>query len=91
MKIEAGYRIVVLKPVEAKDLGFHGHLDLIQKEKPEIGEVVAVGDPGKKGLPVKDLKVGDKIGYRRFGESVFMIGGAEHRFVSMDDLLARFN
>ena len=90
MRIEAGYRIVVVTHVEVADIGLSGSLELVQKEKPEIGKVVAIGKPGKKGLPIDGLKVGDIIGYRKYGESTFMLKGEEHKFVSFDDLIGRF-
>ena len=88
MTIEAGYRIVVVVPAELE--GLEGSLELVQKEKPEIAKVIAIGKPGKKGLPIEGLKVDDIIGYRKYGESTFMLKGEEHKFVSFDDVIARF-
>ena len=89
MKIEAGYRIVVLEPIDLKDIGLIGNLELVQKEKPEVGKVLAVGRAGKTGLPVDDLKVGEIVAYRHFGETAIMLEGKEHKFVSMDDIICR--
>ncbi len=89
MKIKAAYRIVVIKPTELGDVGLTSQLEVVQKEQPEIGEVVEIGKPGKRGYPVK-MKKGDVIAYRKFGESSFYLKGEEYKFVSFDDVLAIF-
>jgi len=60
------------------------------KEKPQEGKVVAVG-PGKteKGETVKpQVKVGDRILYKRYGGDEIKIEGKDYLMVSADDILA---
>ncbi|HLD96171.1 MAG TPA: co-chaperone GroES [Patescibacteria group bacterium] len=61
------------------------------KEKPQEGKVVAVG-PGKmeKGELVKiDVKVGDRVLYKRYGgDEIKDMEGKEYLMVSADDILA---
>ncbi len=61
------------------------------KEKPQEGKVIAVG-PGKvddKGvrLPV-DVKVGDRVLYKKWGGNEVKLEGKEYLIVKMDDLMA---
>jgi len=60
------------------------------KEKPQEGKVIAVG-PGKteKGETVKpQVKVGDRILYKRYGGDEIKIEGKDYLMVSADDILA---
>lgn len=61
------------------------------KEKPQEGKVIAVG-PGKvddKGvrLPM-DVKVGDRVLYKKWGGNEVKLEGKEYLIVKMDDLMA---
>ncbi len=61
------------------------------KEKPQIGEVVTVGD-GKtndKGerVPV-EVKVGDKVLYSKYAGTDIKLGGDEYVLLSEKDILA---
>jgi chaperonin GroES len=59
------------------------------KEKPQEGEVVAVG-PGKyeKGERIKpQVKVGDRVLYKRYGGDEVRIGDKEYLVVDVDDIL----
>lgn len=60
------------------------------KEKPQRGEVVAVG-PGKMGddgkrIPL-DLKAGDKILFSKYAGTEIKMNGEEHVFMREDDIL----
>jgi len=60
------------------------------KEKPQEGEVVAVG-PGKmdedgKRTPL-DIKKGDKILFSKYAGTEIEIDGVEHLFMREDDIL----
>jgi len=60
------------------------------KEKPQEGEVVAVG-PGKheKGELLKpEVKVGDRVLYKRYGGEEIKIEGKDYMMVSAEDILA---
>ena len=67
------------------------------KEKPQEGQVVAVGPgkyetclpAGRKGELVKPgVKVGDRVLYKRYGGDEIKIEGKEYLMVSADDILA---
>lgn len=61
------------------------------KEKPQEGEVIAVG-PGKlldsgKLVPM-DVKVGDKILFAKYGGTEVKVAGEEYIILRQDDVLA---
>ena len=60
------------------------------KEKPQEGEVVAVG-PGRfedgKRVPL-DVKVGDTVIYSKYGGTEVKVGGDEYLILSARDVLA---
>ena len=60
------------------------------KEKPQEGEVVAVG-PGRfedgKRVPM-DVSTGDKVLYSKYGGTEVKIGGEEYLVLSARDVLA---
>ncbi len=61
------------------------------KEKPQEGEVVAIG-PGKlldsgKVVPV-EVKVGDRIIYSKYGGTDIKLDGEEYVILRQDDVLA---
>lgn len=60
------------------------------KEKPQIGEVIAVG-PGKMnhGQLVKmEIEVGQKVLYNKYGPTEFKLDGEEYLVLSANDVLA---
>ena len=60
------------------------------KEKPQEGKVVAVG-PGRmeKGKRVPpQVKVGDRVLYKKWGGNEIKLEGKEYLFVKEEDLLA---
>ncbi|MCC6485076.1 MAG: co-chaperone GroES [Armatimonadetes bacterium] len=64
------------------------------KEKPQEGEVIAVG-PGKvldsgKTAPV-DVKVGDRVIYSKYGGTEVKVEGEEYVILRQDDILAVVN
>jgi len=61
------------------------------KEKPQEGEVIAVG-PGKlldsgKTVPV-EVKVGDRVIYSKYGGTEVKLDGEEYMILRQDDILA---
>jgi len=61
------------------------------KEKPQLGEVMAVG-PGKTGkngdrIPL-EVKVGDRVFFAKYAGTEIDKGGEEHIFMKEDDILA---
>ncbi len=83
---------VVVKPAVAEQTTASGLvIPDTAKEKPQEGEVVAVG-PGRfddKGnrLPI-DVQVGDKVLYSKYGGTEVKYGGEEYLILSVRDLLA---
>lgn len=83
---------IVIKPMEAEEVTTGGIvLPDTAKEKPQKGEVVAVG-PGKmldNGTVVEmEVKVGDVIFYSKYGGTEVKIGGEEYVILRQDDVLA---
>ncbi len=65
--------------------------DTVDKEKPEQGEVLAVG-PGKildngQRAPM-EVKVGNKILFKKYGPDEFKIDGKEVLVLSQSDVIA---
>jgi chaperonin GroES len=64
------------------------------KEKPQEGEVIAVG-PGKRDDDGKrialEIKEGDRILFGKYAGSEIKIDGEEHIFMREDDILAILN
>lgn len=90
MKIRPlGDRILV-KPLEAKEQKKSGIIiPDTAKEKPQEGEVIAVGtgkitDDGKK-IPV-DIKVGDKILFGKYSGTEVKIDEQEYLIMHQDDV-----
>jgi len=78
---------VVVKPAEAETKTKSGIIiPDSAKEKPQRGEVVAVG-PGKKDEPTT-VKVGDAVLYGKFSGTDINIDGADFLIMRESDILA---
>jgi len=83
---------VVLKPVEAEEKTKGGIvLPDTAKDKPQEGEVVAVGpgrilDNGTKLTP--EVKVGDRVIYSKYSGTEIKVDGEEYLIVRESDILA---
>lgn len=92
MKVQPlGDRIVV-KQLEEEEVKKGGIIiPDTAKEKPQRGEVKAVG-PGKKNEDGKviplEVKVGDKVFYSKYGGTEVKIDGEEYIIMREDDILA---
>ncbi|MBV9851775.1 MAG: co-chaperone GroES [Armatimonadetes bacterium] len=89
-----GDRIVV-KALEAEQMSAGGIvLPDTAKEKPQQGEVLAVG-PGKTldngKISTVDVKVGDKVVYSKYGGTEIKVGGEEVIILRADDVLGVLN
>ena len=88
-----GDRIVV-KPLEQEEDQVGGIIiPDTAKEKPQEGEVVAVGpgrllESGERQAP--SVAVGDKVLYGKFSGTEIKYGGEEYLIVREDDILAKF-
>lgn len=83
---------VLIKPLEEESKTPSGILlPETAKEKPQVGQVMAVG-PGavdEKGHPVKMLvKTGQKVMYKKWGGNEVKIGSEEWLLVEQKDILA---
>ena len=82
---------VVVKPGQEEETTVSGIvIPDTAKEKPQEGEVVAVG-PGRfeegNRVPM-DVKVGDTVLYSKYGGTEIKVQGEEHLVLSARDILA---
>ena len=85
---------IVVKPSEGEEMTASGLvIPDTAKEKPQEGEVMAVG-PGRfedgNRVPL-DVKVGDKVIYSKYGGTEVKLGGDELLILSARDVLAIVN
>lgn len=92
MKIEPLDDRVLIKPLEAEEVTAGGIvLPDAAKEKPQQGEVIAVGpgrllDSGERAAP--GVKPGDIVIFPKYGGDTVKIDGDEHRIARESDILA---
>lgn len=89
---------VLLRPLSLEETGSvtsSGIIipDTVTKDKPEQGEVVAVGegkwDDGKLIKPT--VKVGDRVVFSKYGYDEIKLGGSEYYILREDNILAIIN
>jgi chaperonin GroES len=84
---------IVVKPLDAEQTTASGLvIPDTAKEKPQEGEVLAVGpgrfdDDGEKRIPL-DVKVGDTVLYSKYGGTEVKYSGEEYLILSARDVLA---
>lgn len=87
------HNYVLVRPVQAEEKTASGIiLPETAKEKPQIGEVMAVGEglwdeDGKRRIPVS-VKVGQKVMYKKWGGNDIKVGQEEWMLVEEKDILA---
>lgn len=86
---------VLIKPLEAETKTSSGIiLPDSAKEKPQIGEIMAVGqgrkDDNGKIIPIS-VKVGQKVMYKKWGGNEVKVGTQEWLLVEEKDILAIVN
>lgn len=68
--------------------------DTVDKERPERGEVMAVG-PGKLlengQRAAMDVKVGDKVVFKKYAPDEVKVDGEEYLVIRLDDIVAIIN
>ena len=84
---------LVVKPIEAEEKTKAGiYLPDTAKEKPQEGEVVAVG-PGRTSDDGKriamDIKVGDIVVYTKYGGTEIKVDDEEYMMLRESDILAK--
>jgi chaperonin GroES len=84
---------VIVKPITESEVTKSGIImpDTVDKEKPEKGEVVAVGvgkllDSGQRAL--MSVKVGDKVMFKKYSPDEVKIDGEEYLIIAESDILA---
>ncbi|GMR19405.1 MAG: co-chaperone GroES [Patescibacteria group bacterium] len=82
---------ILIKPLEREEKLPSGLvIPDTAKEKPQEGKVVAAGpgkyEDGKRVAP--EVKVGDRVLYKRFGGDEIRVGDKEYLVVDADDILA---
>jgi len=87
---------VLIKPLEAETKTSGGiYLPDTAKEKPQVGEVMAIGEgswdeDGEKRIPM-DVKVGQKVMYKKWGGNEVKVENEEWTIVDQKDILAIVN
>ena len=85
---------VVVKPLSEEDSKTPSGIYIpdTAKEKPQEGEVVAVGpgEPNDSGEKIKpDVEKGDKVVYSKYGGTEIIVEGIEYLILSSRDILAK--
>ena len=85
---------VVVKPLSEEDSKPPSGIYIpdTAKEKPQEGEVVAVGpgEPNDNGDKIKpDVDKGDKVVYSKYGGTEIKVDGTEYLILSSRDILAK--
>lgn len=93
--IEPLFDNVLVKPLQAEEKTPSGIiLPDSAKEKPQMGEVMAIGKghvtPDGKVLPMV-VKVGQKVMYKKWGGNEVKVGNEEWMIVEQKDILAILN
>src|SRR5581483_6921224 len=93
MNIKPLFDNVLIKPLEAEARTASGIiLPDSAKEKPQIGEVMAIGDgavdDGKIVPGSMIVKVGEKVMYKKWGGNEVKVNGEEWMLVEQKDILA---
>lgn len=84
---------VIIKPLNEAETTESGIVlpDTAEKEKPEKGEVIAIG-PGKTLESGKksemNVRVGDVVLFTKYGPNEIKINNEEYLIASMEDILA---
>ena len=84
---------IVVKPLDAEQTTASGLvIPDTAKEKPQEGEVIAVGpgrfnEDGDERIPM-DVSVGDKVIYSKYGGTEVKYAGEEYLILSARDVLA---
>ena len=85
---------IVVRPAEAEETTISGLvIPDTAKEKPQQGEVLAVGEgrwdeDGEKRIPV-DVSVGDTVVYSKYGGTEITVDGEDLLILSSRDVLAK--
>jgi chaperonin GroES len=84
---------LIVKPLAKEDVSASGIIipDTVDKERPERGEVIAVG-PGRVlengQRSASEAKVGDKVVFKKYAPDEFKLDGVEYLVIKSDDVMA---
>ncbi len=93
MKLKPLHNNVIVKTLSQEEVTKAGIVlpDTVDKEKPEKGEIIAVG-PGKSldngQLAAMTLKVGDKVVFKKYSPDEIKIDGEDYLVLSESDVIA---
>jgi len=93
MNIKPLHDNVVLKPVQNEEVTKSGIVlpDTVDKERPEKGEIIAIG-PGKKlengQLQEMSVKVGDNVMFKKYSPDEIKIEGEDYLLINESDIIA---
>lgn len=93
MKLTPLFNNVIVKPLAKEEITKSGIVlpDTIDKEKPEKGEIIAVGT-GKvldNGQTLKmSVKVGDKVMFKKYAPDEIKVDGEDYLVLSESDIIA---
>ena len=93
MKLKPLFNNVIVKPLKNEEITKSGIVlpDTVDKEKPERGEIIAVGtgrvlDNGQ--IAAMTIKVGDQVLFKKYSPDEVKIDGQEYLVLSESDLIA---
>jgi len=84
---------LIVKPLPKEETSASGIIipDTVDKERPERGEIIAVG-PGRVlengQRSVMEAKVGDKVVFKKYAPDEFKLDGVEYLVIKSDDVMA---
>lgn len=93
-QIKPLFDYILVKPVKQEEVTASGIVlpDSV-KEKPQMGEVIAVGqgilDDGKIVPNSMYIQVGDKVVYKKWGGNEVKVGNEEMLLIKQDDIMAK--
>ncbi len=87
MKVKPLGDKVIVKPISKEEVTKSGIVlpDTADKERPEQGEVVAIGEGEK--IKKLHLKVGDKVLFGKYAGDEVEMGKVEYKFLKDEDIL----
>jgi chaperonin GroES len=91
MRLKPLHNHVIVKPIQEETKGGIILPETADKEKPEKGEVIAVG-PGKltetgQRIPI-DVKVGDKVVFKKYSPDEIKVDNEEYLVLEDTDIMA---
>jgi len=93
MKLQPLFNNVIIKPLKGEEMTKSGIVlpDTMDKEKPEKGEVIAIGS-GKildNGETLKmSVKVGDQVMFKKYSPDEVKVDGEDYLVLSENDIIA---